>query len=862
MKKFVKKFLTIVVLISYVLLQFPVTLLAQGNDNNLNDGDIVGTNPVTSTKDANGVELKKTISKTSNSNEYEVTLEVKGENQVATTSTEVPIYTVIVFDRSGSMQNHCKGLLFDHDLGSGEKCPKGTIKGTVYKKWTNAVAGARSFARILNSRIPNAQIALVTFSDESSVNRGFAASNLDSVSFGEPDGGTNITDGLISAKNLLDSAPENAKKVVVFVGDGAPTYGVDSNGDIIGNGSSTTQRIIDNTLGKASELKSNGIEIYSIGYDDTYYPMDQDEINILKSIATDASHYSYSNPDAISTSLNNLITSISVMPAGTNATITDTIGDGFEYVEGSASDAATLSEDKTTIKFNVGELTETGKTVSFKIRLKDNLQPGEYDTNNTSNDGVNVKYDSYNGEKETNSINESSKVYHNPDLSYTVKYYKDSVSDSNFITEETGTGKMDDPITVNKNLNVKGYVCNDNEQYTINKNDQIVTIIYTRKNNLSYIVQYFKELVNGEEKLSDDNDNTVTGKTYLEEVYENQINKNKYYSTLPIFGYKEGNFKTDMPYTIDDGENIIKVCYERRNDLSYTVKYVDENNEEILQSELRENKTYNETYEESAKEAPEGYVLDDDATKTITLDKEVNELVFKYNIRTDYKYTVKYVDQDDEELLPSELRDNNTYNETYEENAKEAPEGYVLDDDATKTITLDKDNKELVFKYSIRTDYKYTVKYVDENDEELLPSVLRDNNTYNETYTEVAEVIEGYELTSDNTQSITMDEDNKELVFTYKIIKVTYTINEYYDDELTNTYDKVVNYGEELTFEEKDGYTLEVEYLDDNVINLYYTSIKTETYEVPPKTNVNNTYYLYLLLSLIIVGLVKVKKLD
>ena len=285
-----------------------------------------------------------------------------------------------------------------------------------------------------------------------------------------------------------------------------------------------------------------------------------------------------------------------------------------------------------------------------------------------------------------------------------------------------------------------------------------------------------------------------------------------------------------MPYTVDDGENIIKV--------------------------------YNETYEESAKEAPEGYVLDDDATKTITLDKEVNELVFKYNIRTDYKYTVKYVDQDDEELLPSELRDNNTYNETYEENAKEAPEGYVLDDDATKTITLDKDNKELVFKYSIRTDYKYTVKYVDENDEELIPSVLRDNNTYNETYTEVAEVIEGYELTSDNTQSITMDEDNKELVFTYKIIKVTYTINEYYDDELTNTYDKVVNYGEELTFEEKDGYTLEVEYLDDNVINLYYTSIKTETYEVPPKTNVNNTYYLYLLLSLIIVGLVKVKKLD
>lgn len=725
MKKFVKKFLTIVVLISYVLLQFPVTLLAQGNDT-LNDGDIVGTNPVTSTKDANGVELKKTISKTNNSNEYEVTLELKGKDQVVSQQSTAPIYAVVVFDTSNSM--NCNKYSSDY-LG-GKYCSESNPE-----KYTAAKNGARSFARALLNNYPSSQIALVTFSKYGVLRRNFANENLDDVFFGDVDGGTNLHSGLIRANELLTNKkiPSNAKKYVVIISDGEPTYYSlyanyqNSGGGVyevaLGDGKRTTDEVYNNTLSMSNSIKKYA-EIFSIGYQLPSGKVYKDltAADILRNIASSDkpnsyAHYYNANPAMVATAFSDIVDSVLVnVPAGTNAVITDTIGDGFEFVDGTSGNKKT---------FNVGEITEEGKTVSFKIRLKDNLVPGEYETNNTSDNGVNVSYTAYNGAGVIDSINESAKAYHNPDLSYTVKYYKDSVSDSNFITEETGTGKMDDPITVNKNLNVKGYVCNDNKQYTINKNDQIVTIIYTRKNTLSYIVQYFKELVNGEEKISDDDDNTFTGKTYQDVVTKDQILNNKYYSNLPIFGYKKGIIKTDMPYTIDDGENIIKVCYERRTDLSYTVKYVDKDSGRLLSSKVVPDVKYNETYKETAIEAPEGYVLDDDETKTITLDKEVNELVF-----------------------------------------------------------------------------------------------------------------------------------------TYKVIKVIYTINEYYDDELTNTYDKEVKYGEELTFEEKDGYTLEVEYLDDNVINLYYTSIKTETYEVPPKTNVNNTYYLYLLLSLIIVGLVKVKKLD
>ena len=947
-----------------------------------NKGDVV--EPIKSAGDLNkegNVFLQKTVSKTSEEGIYDVTLSVSGKDKKITTTTEVVPYIVFVLDISTTMEA---------DMCLDEYCRDESTRYEIARD------SAIDFSKKLIQKYPKAQIALVTFGYDAYLDRDFNNSAFTSNSFKRVrrsvwdnefsglESATNIAAGIRKANQIL-SGKEN--KYTIVLTDGYPeSYDLPS-----GVNSYDTD-----TINASVEAKNNNVDLYTIGFGFDSEWKYSDEIALLKRVASSESKFhNAAQKDELDTSFLSITNSINVestVNAGKDANITDVIADGFTYVEGSANPSNAIINNKN-ITFKVGNITESGTTVSFKIKIDDTLSTGLHDTN----DSAKVTYKNYLNEDKVLEITDSSKVYWE-NYSYTVKYYKDSVSESNYLGEVSGNGKLNDTIIVDENKFIpeKGYAqITDNKDFTLDEDNKIVNIVYKKKNTLSYIVQYFKELASGEEKISDDNDNTVTDKKYQDVVTVEDIAINKY---LPIFGYKEGTVKTNMPYTIDDGENIIKVCYERRNDLSYTVKYVDENNEELLPSEVRENKTYNETYEESAKEAPEGYELNDDATKTITLDKEVNELVFKYNVRTDYKYTVKYVDENNEELIPSVVRENKTYNETYEESAKEAPEGYVLDDDSTKTITLDKDNKELVFKYTIRTDYKYTVKYVDENNKELIPSVvrenktynetytevaeviegynlvsdntqsitidkdnkelvfkytirtdykytvkyvdennkelipsvvrenktynetytevaeaiegyvldddstktitldkdnkelvfkyairtdykytvkyvdennkelipsvLRENKTYNETYTEVAEVIEGYNLVSDNTQSITMDEDNKELVFTYKVIKVIYTINEYYDDELTNTYEKEVKYGEELTFEEKDGYTLEVEYLDNNVINLYYKSIKTETYEVPPKTNVNNTYYLYLLLSLIIVGLVKVKKLD
>ena len=241
------------------------------------------TNSVGSTSEQGDVKLEKTISKTSNDNEYQVTLEVKGKDAISTTSTTVPIYTVIVFDRSGSMENYCSGGLTDirSGKGSGESC--NFSWRTLYPRWSNAVAGARSFAKTLNTRIPNAQIALVTFADSASTNRGFNNANLDGVNFGEPDGGTNIVAGLDRAKNLLNSVPSNAKKVVVLIGDGTPEVTGDLDDDI------------NDTINKATTLKNAGIEIFTIGYagmysSETTSTLNDDAIYTLKNVATDASH--------------------------------------------------------------------------------------------------------------------------------------------------------------------------------------------------------------------------------------------------------------------------------------------------------------------------------------------------------------------------------------------------------------------------------------------------------------------------------------------------------------------------------------------------------------------------------------------
>ena len=249
MKKFFNKFtsLFLVLVTLFNTVVSPLTVLADVNqkgdlrlvtESGTETGDSVTVTEGSLTNPGD-IQITKTVSKTDTLGRYKVQFTVKGKDVVNPSSTPKDVYVVVVLDKSGSMSGN---------------------------KWTNAVAGAKTFATTLLSKISNANIALVTFSgndgdeetcknvwveddgfwgghyerqcsvtdpnNDATIVGGFENKNLNSINFGSANGGTNLGEGLNKAINLFNNQdipddafnnqdiPDDAFKYVVVLGDG------------------------------------------------------------------------------------------------------------------------------------------------------------------------------------------------------------------------------------------------------------------------------------------------------------------------------------------------------------------------------------------------------------------------------------------------------------------------------------------------------------------------------------------------------------------------------------------------------------------------------------------------------------------
>ena len=771
MKKRFMKFIYTIAVITTVVLSFPINVIASTLSDNYSNGDIrYNENSVGDVSEKGGVKLTKTVSKIDNTDdEFLVNLELKGKNTETTQSTEATPYIMFVVDRSGTMDvSMCKeeryGSCYDYNE---------------YTRFDLAKEGAINASKSIHEKYNNAQIGLITFGESPDVllERGFSNSPLTNKNFSEGVYGyTPTDDALEKAKIELLKKKSNASSLhVILLSDGAPE-------DYTG-----TEKPTKRALAKAEELKENGIEIFSIAFGFGYSEDESKEtLTKIASSPLITHYFDAANYDNLTKSFNTIVNNIKVPAlAGTKATITDTISDGFTYVSGSANpSSAEVSEN--VIKFNVGDITENGTIVSFRIKANKNNMPKTSDnfhpTNDIANNGVNVNYDDASGKNTTKSILKSTEVYYKSKLNYTINYYKDSTYNNPFDTV-LGSASKGDIINVSFDNIPKGYTNNSSNvtSFEIDEDNMIINIIYNKKK-LSYIVEYYED----ETKISNDSDNTFDEKVYFgDKIGEELINKNKYKN----FGYQNGVIKTDMPYEIKEENNIIKVCYERRYDMSYTVRYIDyDTNENLYENKIVSDRTYNETYEEEAKIAPNGYKLVSDKKQTITSDSDNKVLTFYYQKRSDMSYTVRYVElvgNDEVELLDSKTVTNKTYNKTYEEEAKEAPNGYKLVSDKKQTITLDSDNKVLTFYYQKRNDMSYIVRYIDyDTNESIISDKVVENKTYNEEIEEFSEYPYGYNLVSENVQKFKLDSDGKVITFYYNKIKAKYVVR--YLEEETN----------------------------------------------------------------------------
>ena len=185
-------------------------------------------------------------------------------------------------------------------------------------------------------------------------------SQIDGMSAG---GGTNYTAALQKAYDILNARSNDDKAsrpgYVVFISDGAPGKNGESPNDTNWNGQN-----------QVANLKNAGITIYTIGI-----ALGDSPANYLKGMATDEAHFNNLSDQDLSVQLANLLAEwagkINRVPAGTNAVMTDVINtDKFDYVEDSASTELTVSQDKTTLTWNIGDIPEEVKEVTFKVKPK------------------------------------------------------------------------------------------------------------------------------------------------------------------------------------------------------------------------------------------------------------------------------------------------------------------------------------------------------------------------------------------------------------------------------------------------------------------------------------------------------------
>lgn len=765
MKKRFMKFIYTIAVITTVVLSFPINVIASTLSDNYSNGDIrYNENSVGDVSEKGGVKLTKTVSKIDNTDdEFLVNLELKGKNTETTQSTEATPYIMFVVDRSGTMDvSMCKeeryGSCYDYNE---------------YTRFDLAKEGAINASKSIHEKYNNAQIGLITFGESPDVllERGFSNSPLTNKNFSEGVYGYTPTDeALEKAKIELLKKKSNASSLhVILLSDGAPE-------DYTG-----TEKPTKRALAKAEELKENGIEIFSIAFGFGYSEDESKETLTKIASSPSITHYfDAANYDNLIKSFSTIVNNIKVPAlAGTNATITDTISDGFTYVNGSANPSSAVVNGNV-IKFNVGDITENGTIVSFRIKANKNNMPKTSDdfhpTNDIANDGVNVNYDDASGKNTTKSILKSTEVYYKSKLNYTINYYKDSTYNNPFDTV-LGSASKGDIINVSFDNIPKGYTNNSSNvtSFEIDEDNMIINIIYNKKK-LSYIVEYYED----ETKISNDSDNTFDENVYFgDKIGEELINKNKYKN----FGYQNGVIKSDMPYEIKEENNIIKVCYERRYDMSYTVRYIDyDTNENIYENKIVSDRTYNETYEEEAKIAPNGYKLVSDKKQTITLDSDNKVLTFYYQKRNDMSYIVRYIDYDtNESIISDKVVENKTYNEEIEEFA-EYPYGYNLVSENVQKFKLDSDGKVITFYYN-KIKAKYVVRYLEEETNlEILPSIKKEGNLIDKV-TEEAENIKGYDLVSDDKVTIELNkEEVSEIIFYYKKKDINYTVK-YLDNE-------------------------------------------------------------------------------
>ena len=187
------------------------------------------------------------------------------------------------------------------------------------------------------------------------------------------DGGTDYTSALQEAYDMLNNRSETDRPgYVVFISDGAPGKQGSSIGDPEWDGSE-----------QASAIKEAGYGLYTIGI-----ALDDEADDHLESLASD-NHYQNVTGKNYASELEDLLKEwaeeINTVPAGRDAVLVDTISEKFTLKPNQNVENLAFDYKNNQVTWNVGEITEEGKEVSFVVIPKEGVSGENIPTNEKAN---------------------------------------------------------------------------------------------------------------------------------------------------------------------------------------------------------------------------------------------------------------------------------------------------------------------------------------------------------------------------------------------------------------------------------------------------------------------------------------------
>jgi len=330
-------------------------------------------------------------------------------------------------------------------------------------------------------------------------------------------------------------------------------------------------------------------------------------------------------------------------------------------------------------------------------------------------------------------------------LSYTVEYYKDGEKVEQDTETERSTVQVLEPDTleinkekINTTNKYVGYKLDKTEPSeipdTVNNGETIK--VYYVKDKFEFTVEYYYDGVQDESKKE------TAEATYQEEIAE--------YEDKNITGYKlEKVERTPLTITEIAENNIIKVYYTKRTDLSYKVEYYYDGEIDESKTDIVENQTYETIVEEVTNKVIPGYKLEKTENLPLTVQEyEGLNIIKVYYIKDQFNYTVNYY----YDGIKDE-KNANTYTATYEDiiNTYEdkVRDGYRLEKIVNMPLQITEvAENNVIDVYYVRKDAVVKVKYVDKyNGEQIEEETIKNGKVFDEfdVSGDVKE-IEGYTL--------------------------------------------------------------------------------------------------------------------